>query len=331
MRFLIALFILALAILPARAQQADPSDTGTGAFSGTPQQPAPPLPAPLAAQQKGGSQAYYLGKYDQLDGWLMVRQGQPEFYYATPGAKALVLGVLFDQQGNLLTGNQVGQLEMSKETGLDALMGVQKQSKIGAGAPAPTTTAPATTAPAPDNAANMAAGATPPAPRVAAPAPQADVQNLTPAQQLFMDVRAGNLIVAGRRDVPAVFAFIDPNCQHCQRFLREITPWVEKDLIAVGILPVGFDDKSRKQAAFMITAPDGAARMVAYAKGDEAALPVNDDMNTDAVRNNLKIMDNWNLSGTPIIVYLNAQDEVKLVRGRPLDIPAMIADIRGGQ
>ena len=62
----------------------------------------------------------------------------------------------------------------------------------------------------------------------------------------------GRRRLGGSASVPTFYAFIDPNCPHCQQFLREVEPYVTGGKVAVHMIPVGYDDRSRKQAAFAL-------------------------------------------------------------------------------
>lgn len=259
----------------------------------------PSVPKPLAEQQARGAQVFYMGKYESLDGWVLIRGTQPEFYYATSDGKALVMGFLFNGDGQLLTGQQLKTLS---ETQKDGIAGILASGLAGVPEAGPD----------------------------AAEAPAAAPGKVTAAQRLLQEMQAAPGMTYGQDGKPVFYAFIDPNCAHCQAFLKSAEPYVAAGDFAVRMIPVGFDDKSKKQAAFALAAADGAARMVAYAKGDADVLPVMADFDTAAIDANLAIMRSWHLTGTPIIVYTAAKSgEIKLVRGRPLDMPGAVADLTG--
>jgi protein-disulfide isomerase len=285
----------------------------------------PPLPQPLAAQKAHGAQVYYLGKFDTLDGWTMIRSGQPEFYYSTPGGKAIVMGLLFDGNGDLKTTEQMKALDLTKEGGIVDMMASQIQDPTKA-LPLPNTNE------APGGPSRFAAPPVSPAPQTNSTAlSQVANQALpnTPANRLFGEVLKTNNLLFGQDGKPVFYAFIDPNCQHCQFFLKAIEPSVLAGDVAVRIIPVAFDDESRRQGAFILSAGDGIDRLLAYAKGDKSALP-KPNIDTKAVEANTALLSRWNLMATPIIVYRAGKTgEVKLIRGRPLDMAGALADLRG--
>jgi len=310
-RFLLVLtFIFSV---PAHAQQ--------------PATPTPDMPAFLLDHKARGAQVFYLGKFDTLDGWTMIREGQPEFYYATPGNNALVMGLLFDGNGELQTADQLKNLSLGSESGLVDMM-ASKMEPVAPPAAAPVTPAPAPVAPAP------AAAVTPPAadtlpPVAAAPGalpPLAD----TPAAKMYAEVQGGSSLTWGQPKPNMIYAFIDPNCPHCQRFLIEMEPLVNSGQVSVQVLPVGYNDQSLRQASFVLGAGDGMARLVAYAKGAKDQLPDAAGLSTDAAERNLTLMRTWGFNATPFIVYRHGTTgEVRLVRGEPGSVAALVRDVNG--
>jgi thiol:disulfide interchange protein DsbG len=260
----------------------------------------PPLPKPLQEQRDRGAQIFYLGKFETLDGWVMVRASQPEFYYVTPDGKAMIMGFLFNAEGKLLTGEQLAKLDKTDKQGL-VIMVAPKVAGL------PETQAPE-----------------------AMQAPQ-NTQNLTASEKLLADMQAAPGIVFGDAAKPMFYAFFDPNCAHCNFFLKSVESSVLAGEFSVRIIPVGFDGLSQKQGAFALAVGDGAKRFVDHAKGIEAALNAPENVNTNAVQANVKLMSDWGLSGTPIILYKAAgAGGIKIVRGRPLDLLATIKDLTGG-
>ena len=300
----------------------------------------PAMPQFLADHKARGAQVYYLGKYDILDGWALVRTGQPEFYYSTPGSNALVMGLLFDKAGNLLTAEQLKALPRTQDGGLVDMMAdqLQKPAELptpdaALSQPVPSTLPPVEPTPAQTPVVTAPAVAPVPAPAPVAGVPAAAVSNEviadTPANQMFAQVRSGAAVLLGNSAAPSFYAFVDPNCPHCQRFLKEVEPYVNAGTVSVKLLPVGFDEPSKKQAAFALGTADGGARFVGYAKGDMDLLPVREGLNTEAVMRNVNIMETWMLNATPIVVYKSAAGQVKIVKGRPVDLAGAVKDLTG--
>jgi protein-disulfide isomerase len=145
-----------------------------------------------------------------------------------------------------------------------------------------------------------------------------------------MDMRAANSVLWGKAGLPAFYAFVDPNCPHCQYFLKQVEPFVNAGEVAVHLILVGYNDKSRQQAALVLASGDGPQRLVAYAKGQADQLPAPEKISVDAVKANVDLMHDWDLTATPIIVYQAGKGgEIKLIRGRPLDMAGAVKDLKG--
>ena len=72
---------------------------------------------------------------------------------------------------------------------------------------------------------------------------------------------------------------------------------------------------------------DPQGRWYDHMAGDENALPARSDINQQGVQRNLSIMQSWKFNVTPLIVYRAKDGQVKIVRGQPKDLPAMINDL----
>ncbi|HEY8963634.1 MAG TPA: hypothetical protein VIN59_04135 [Alphaproteobacteria bacterium] len=295
-------------------------------------QAEPPLPAPLQTQRAAGAQIYYLGKYDTLDGWVMIRAGKPEFYYATPNSGAIVLGILFDKDGKMLTPNQMIALQQGRKDDILNMV-TPAMPAPDASVIAPTPETPATPTLTPEQQPQT------PAPVAQAPAAQTSAQAATsttttpsatsPSERLLASMQVAPALVWGDASKPTFYAFLDPSCKHCQQFLREVEPFVLAGRVAVRMVMVGYNEVSMQQAAFLLAASDGADRMVRHAKGDPTAIEAS-GADVSAVAKNVELMSAWNLMGTPIILYRGASDrQVRMVRGRPYDVPAAVTDLAG--
>ncbi|MBU6235504.1 MAG: thioredoxin fold domain-containing protein [Alphaproteobacteria bacterium] len=294
----------------------------------------PPVPKPLQEQQKAGAQVFFLGKFESLNGWVMVRESQPEFYYSTEDGKAVVMGFLFDENGTMITGEQLKRLETGAKADLQDM--VQPKTAQSAPAMTPAPAAPLTAVPAPNQTQTPAPlSSMVPTANIAdlapaAPEPNPNQQTTGPAAVLLAEMQSAAGLTYGQPNAPMLYAFVDPNCPHCQNFLKDVEPMVAGGRLAVRVIPVGFTDESLKQAASALASADGAQRFVNYAKGDDKALPVSDTVNTAAVSQNTQIMKNWNLTATPIILYRSAKSgQIQLIRGRPQDLATVAADLTG--
>lgn len=255
--------------------------------------PLPSLPAPIQSLVNDGAQIRYLGHDHGLDAWITIKNGQEQYFYVMPDGKAFLMGVLFDEDGKLVTVRQVQKLQQKGDTFLDSMTndefaGLKKN-------------------PAAD---------------------QDSAAFKTPSERLYFDLENSNWIELGQPNAPVVYAFVDPQCPHCHKLVEDLRKsYLPEGKIALRMIPVGFKDETRAQSAYLLAAPNPQERWYAHLDGDKEALPAKDDINQQGVQRNLAIMQNWKFSVTPMIVYRDKNGVVKIIRGNPKDLKGMIADL----
>lgn len=255
----------------------------------------PEVPKVLQALAERGAQFRYLGNEHGMDGWIAIYQGQEQYYYITQDKKAFVTGLMFGEDGRPVTIEQVQTLQASGGEVLDMLTADPSRAEE-------------TTAP--DSILNAA-------------------QMKTPAERMFADVERSNWIGLGSGTAPLIYSFVDPNCPHCHDFINDIRKkeYLDKNVLQVRIIPVGFVEGSLAQAAFLLASPDAKDRYFQYLDGDKDALPAKSDISTQAVQKNMALMQAWKFNVTPLTVYRSKTGEIKIVRGRVKDLAAVIADL----
>ncbi len=255
----------------------------------------PEMPAPIQNLVAEGAQVRFLGKDYGLEAWLTIKNGVEQYFYVMPDHKAFVMGVLFDKKGKVVTVDQVSRLQAQGDTVLDSL----------------------TEFPTHENATKNKA-----------------FEFKTPAEQLFSDVEASNWVPLGKAEAPVMYSFIDPQCPHCHEFISRLRRegYLEKGQIQLRLIPVGFKDETRAQAAFLMAAPDPEQRWFRHMDGDKTALPAKAEINQQGVQRNLAIMQSWKFDVTPMMIYRDKTNAVKLVRGVPQDMKAVLDDMgaKGG-
>ena len=267
-------------------------------------QQEPPLPESIEGLVSKGAQVKYLGNMHGLDGWIMVYKGQEQYFYATPDGKAFVSGLLFTEKGEPLTVQQVQNLQQTGQADiLDSLVD-RPSSQI-----------------------NQDSN------------PLADRQNelkemsQSPSEKLFKDVREGNWVSFGSGDAGIAYAFIDPTCPHCDDFVNELRQggYLDEGKVQLRVLPVSriTDDQAILQkAAYLLVSPTPEADFYAHLDGQESALPTNGDLSTQAVQQNMAIMQKWGLDATPFIIYKDRAGNVKIIRGKANDPETLVQDLR---
>ena len=257
-------------------------------------QKEPALPVPVQTLVQQGGQVRYLGRQLGMDGWIAVRNGQVEYFYATPDGNALLMGMLFDKNGKLVTVRQVKDLQDKSGQALSPFVDKPvKASAVNNGPLAP---------------------------------PLSKFK--TPSEQLYDDVSYSNWIPLGSPEAPFIYAFIDPQCPHCHDMLQDMRKgYIDKNLLQVRIVPIGFREETMLQAAYLLAAPEPQATLFKHLDGDTKALPVTPNINIQGVQRNLAIMQSWHFDVTPIVIYRGADGRIKIVRGRVKDIAKLVADM----
>ena len=252
------------------------------------QENLPKMPDPIKNLAEEGAQIRYLGRDYGFDSWITIKNGQEQYFYVLPDQSAFVMGVLFDNKGKLVTVDQVQRLRGSGDDLLDSLASEEFTNK-------PSTP---------------------------------DFDSLAPSERLFYDIENSNWVPLGQAGAPVIYSFIDPQCPHCHSFINELREgYLDEGKIQVRMVPVGFKDETRSQAAFLMATPNPQERWMKHMDGDESALPAKSEISQQGVQRNLAIMQSWKFNVTPMIVYRGKDGTVKLVRGKPKNIDNMIADI----
>jgi thiol:disulfide interchange protein DsbG len=253
----------------------------------------PPLPPPLETLSEEGAQIRYLGKSYGLDGWITIKNGKEQYFYVTPDGEAMIMGLMFDKEGKMVTLRQIGELQKQEGSTLNMFA---SESQMDAGL----------------------------AQQDAGPAKEFN----TPAEQLYDDLENSNWIVLGAKDAPHVYMFIDPQCPYCKAFTKDLRKdYIEPGLLQVRMIPVGFKDDTRAQAAFLLAAPNPEGRWYRHLEGDTNALPVTKSINQQGVQRNLSVMQSWKFNVTPLTVYKDGGGEIKIVQGRARDIAQLVSEL----
>ena len=259
----------------------------------------PELPEAIKELSDRGAQTRYLGTKHGMDGWITIYQGQEQYYYVTPDKKGFVMGVLFDEDGRMATVDQVRDLQAQGDDVLDMLTSeTAEASKMR------------------DNTRDISEVS-------------AEFEYRSPAERMFADVQNANSIALGaNKDAPVIYSFIDPQCSHCHEFIKDMkADYLDKGLLQIRIIPVGFRDETLAQSAILLASQDAEDRFYAHLRGDEQALPVTTSLSTQGVQKNLALMQAWKFNVTPLNVYMSKDDEIKIIRGRAKDPAALLADL----
>ncbi len=252
----------------------------------------PSLPAPIQNLADEGAQIRFLGKDYGVEGWVAIKNGQEQYFYVLPKSGGFLSGILFDEKGKAVTIAQVDRLrEQSDGKLLDILASDPISNQVTESSKAE------------------------------------KYEFKTPAEQLFYDVENSNWIPIGKAGTPLFYSFIDPQCPHCHQMMRELKEYITAGKAQVRIIPIGLREETKAQAAFLLAAPSPETLWWKYLDGDKDALPAKKELNQQGVQRNLSIMQSWKLDATPFVIYRDKNKKIKMVRGKPKDIKALIADL----
>lgn len=253
--------------------------------------PLPELPKPIENLVNEGAQIRYLGRDYGVDAWITIKNGREQYFYVLPDKKAFLMGVMFDETGKLVTVEQVSRLQEKGDDMLDILADDFSSAVDEAGQ-------------------------------------EDSLEFKSPSEQLFYDIENSNWIPLGAAGAPIMYAFIDPQCPHCHAMLEDLkADYIDDGRVQLRIIPIGFRQETRAQAAFLLAAPNPQERLFNYLGGDETALPARSEINQQGVQRNLALMQSWKFDVTPMVFYRSKAGDVKIVRGRPQDIPALVGDL----
>lgn len=253
----------------------------------------PPVPKQLESFQAEGAQVRFLGRSYGMNGWIVFHKGKEQYFYETPEGRGVVSGIMFGETGNNITLQQIVKIQKQSGDvlGVFAEQEVAKENRL-------------------DNLVSKSV-------------------NLKPKpEQLYDSVEESNWVALGSSDAPYIYTFIDPQCPHCKAFLEDLRQnYIQKGLVQVRIIPVGFREDTMAQAAFLLTAPDPETRLYRHMKGDGEALPVTRSINQQGVERNLSIMQAWKFNMTPVSIYKDKRGEVKIIAGRAQNAADLVADL----
>lgn len=259
------------------------------------QDSVPDMPDALQSLVDRGAQARFLGTKHGMEGWVTIFKGQEQYYYVTPDGQGFLMGILFNKDGKMETVNQVRELQEQSDDALDIFaMDKQKVDSL----------------------------------KEAKEKASKEFEYKTPAERMFMDIENSNWIGFGSEKAPIIYSFMDPQCPHCHSFMKDLrSGYLDKGLVQLRVIPVGFRDETLAQAAFLLAAPDAKERWFNHLDGDKSALPVDTAINTQGVQKNLALMQAWKFDVTPMTVYRGKDGKIKIVRGRAGDMNEILADM----
>jgi thiol:disulfide interchange protein DsbG len=280
--------------------------------------PDPSANPVLASIVKLGAKFYFIGNTDGIDGWLIVKDGQVQFAYASPKSTHALIGALFGPNGENTSANQLQAIMTSnKELNTQLSMGMLQQQ----GAAADPTAAVAAAAMAQAQMAPTSA---------AAPMPTSAPSLLSPGERLMKDLQNAAGVNVGGSTAPLLMMIMDPNCPHCQATWRMLRDSVMKNNLQVRLIPLGsMGGDSERAAAQLLHVVDPLNGYDKYVAGDKSQLSgTPDPALTAAIKANSALVDSWHIEMTPYLLYRAKDGRVKIVQGEPEQAATLLSDIQ---
>lgn len=253
------------------------------------QNAVPDMPEPIKNLADQGAQIEYMGRDNGFNSWVSLKNGQEQYFYVPPSGDGFVMGVLFDNKGHVVTAEQIQRLRKKDNNLLDTLSETAQLSN----------------------------------------SDDDRFELKSPSERLFYETENTNWVSLGYPQAPVIYAVIDPQCPHCHAMINDFNEggYLDRGKVQLRLIPVGINAERKAQAAYLIASPDPQKRLFEYLNGNADALPAREDINTQGVERNLSYIQSWKFDVTPMLIYRNKDGEVKIVRGRPQDIPAVLADL----
>ena len=261
--------------------------------------PDPSANTVLAHIQAAGSRLYYLGHDGNLDGWLIIKDGQIQIAYTSADQKTALMGAMFGAEGQNISAQQIHALMTRNK---------EVQDLLAKGNPA------------------LASAQT--VIKSSPPAPPDSVKS--PGEKLMENFAAASGVIMGNNaDAPELFMVMDPNCPHCQATWRALRETVIAGKLRLHLIPIGNQEgENERAAAMLLRAADPLSAWDKYVAGDKMQLSgTPDSAAMAAIRTNHELMVSWNIHLTPYLAYRGKDGKVKVLQGEPQKISTVLSDL----
>lgn len=274
----------------------------------------------LANIVRGGAKLYYVGERSGMHGWFIVKDGQIQVIYLSPDRQTALIGAMFTDQGENVTGPQINALAARNKEIYQLLNGAaQQQNQI---TQAGGSEGGAASVPSDPAVANLLGDKMKESPLAAVP--------LSPGERLYNDLKVAAGVVLGNPQAPEIMVVVAPKCPNCKRTWSELRDPVKEGQLQVRLIPVynSVGGEEANQAAQLLVSKNPLEAWDKYAGGDQKALDgAVDEIALKAVVANLNLVSKWNIKGYPYIVYRGKDGRIKIVQGRPERMAAILLDL----
>ncbi|MEA1938873.1 MAG: hypothetical protein U9N14_07270 [Pseudomonadota bacterium] len=153
-------------------------------------------------------------------------------------------------------------------------------------------------------------------------------------ERLWNSLSKANWFAAGPEEAPVLYIVIDPRCQACKMFWRDLAGTfiaggaIQARLIPIGILGQDLGTESRRMSALLFDSPDPLGLWGDYIDG---LVPPDDAKPSDdalaRIERNTELFDLLDMQGTPYSVYRATDKTIKIVLGQPRSVQEIVFDM----
>lgn len=253
-----------------------------------------------------GMKFIYLGETNSVDVWLSVKQEGTQILSTTIDGKAMMVGSVYDENGDNLILQQV----MAAFPNLGEALYILSQKEVGESIVFEIESFRA------QNEQEMQAK------KQVVPKKTGNVN-----KAIWESLQSTNYIERGNPNAPTVYIFSDVFCGHCDELSRKLSYYIDRNLIKVRYIPVGIlSEASVTGALGILSSVNPKAAWADYYDNNNAMIlktqPTEEGL--DKLAKNLEVFDKWKLRGTPSLFYKTNSEEVKFLYGQPENIEEFI-------
>ena len=260
---------------------------------------------------KPGTQLHYIGDEHGLKGYFATNGNRGQVVYVTADGQASLIGALFTADGVSMSMLQLTRLRIAGFDPLPYLNGSASPQTGDVAAVATQTATPAVN--------NM-------------PATTAQTATAQPSlgEQLLTDTSRASWIAFGQPTGVPLTVFMDPNCDHCHTFFKQLLPLTAQNKIYLRVIPVSLVDpnKSGPEVINILSSTNPQQTWINKVNGQ--AVPVLSNASPQAaaaLRINDQTFGRWQLPGTPYSVYKDRTGTVKVLFSGPENFADFLKDI----
>ena len=261
---------------------------------------------------KPGTQLHYIGDEHGLKGYFATNGNRGQVVYVTADGQASLIGALFTADGVSMSMLQLTRLRIAGFDPLPYLNGSGSLQTDNAAAPAVATPA-VNNMPATTTASTPAATAQP-----------------SLGEQLLTDASRASWIAFGQPTGVPLTVFMDPNCDHCHTFFKQLLPLTVQNKIYLRVIPISLvaPNKSGPEVINILSSTNPQQTWINKINGqDVPVLPNASPQAAAALRINDQTFGRWQLPGTPYSVYKDRTGTVKVLFSEPENLADFLKEI----